>query len=231
VLIQIPVPLADLKKELLAAAEASPHAESYLRLMVTRGVGSLGIDPSSATRPLRVILVAPLVPPPPLDYEAGIAAASFTSGRHTDAVEVAGAKIGNYLVAVLAAERARAVGAKESFIVDGAGRVAEGATSNIFWVEGTSAARLWTPPIDAGILAGITRAHVLLVAKELGIECDYRLPRLTELQQADEVFISSSIREILPVVRIDEQPIGSGKPGRVTKQLLAAFRRAVTTST
>lgn len=228
VLIHLPVALGTLRDELYSAAASSRHPESYLRLMITRGVGTLGLDPSSATRPLRVIIVGPLVPPARSDYEKGIGVATFTSGRHTDTAEVAGAKIGNYLVAVLAAERARAIGAKESLIVDGAGRVAEGATSNFFWVEGAGpAAKLWTPPLEAGILAGITRAHVLRVAGELGLSCAYRVPHLTELKKADEVFVSSSIREILPVVRIDEEPIGVGAPGPVTLRLLDAFRHSV----
>ena len=221
VLIALPVTLETLAEELTAAVVRAGHTESYLRLMITRGTGALGLDPGSAERPLRVLLVGPLEAPSPSTYEAGIGVVSFVTVRHGDATSAAGAKIGNYLVAVLAAAEARKSGAQESLIVDQMGYVSEGSTSNVFWVEG---GKLCTPPLEAGILAGITRAALLECASELSIAVEFRLPRLTELLLAQEVFVSSSIREMLGVVKIDGQAIGKGTPGPITRKLHAAFR-------
>jgi branched-chain amino acid aminotransferase len=119
---------------------------------------------------------------------------------------------------------ARRAGAAEALVVDGDGNVVEGASSNVFAVFGQT---LVTPPEEAGILAGITRAHVLEVAGELGLDVRLEALPLARLVQADEAFISSSIRELLPVVRVDATPVGSGKPGPLTVRLHAAFREKV----
>ena len=117
-----------------------------------------------------------------------------------------------------------AAGAAEALVVDGAGYVVEGASSNVFVVR---AGRLVTPPEDAGILPGITRSLLLDVAREQGVPVDLDRIALAALRAADEVFVSSSIRELLPVVRVDGQPVGGATPGPLTRRLLAAFREKV----
>lgn len=222
-LVFIPLPLsrAELGQEVLAAIAAAGNEESYVRLMVTRGQGPLGLDPELADRPRRVIIVQPLVPPPAEQYERGIAAISYRTERVADATSAQGAKIGNYLISVLAMREAHSAGASEALVVDGHGRLLEGASSNVFLVErGT----LVTPPVEAGILAGITRGHLLSLAGELGIPVELRAPQLAATSSADELFISSSIRELLAVVRLDGKTIASGSPGPVYRRLLAAFR-------
>jgi len=190
--------------------------------MVTRGHGALGLDPGLAIEPLRVLITTPLAPPPPQVYEEGIGVVTYRVPRLADHTEASGAKLGNYLVAVLATRKAVAVGAKEALIVDTSDSVLEGATSNVFWVDRQG--NLSTPGLDAGILGGITRQHVLAVAAELGRSVALRTPSLADLSDAEEVFISSSVRELVPVVTVDGQVIGSGKPGPSTRELLAAFR-------
>jgi branched-chain amino acid aminotransferase len=148
--------------------------------------------------------------------------------RASDSTLAAGAKVGNYLVSVLAVREAKARGGAEALIVDGGGRIVEGATSNVFFV--TADGRLVTPPEDAGILPGITRETLFAVARTLGIEVVMLAPLLGDLGSFEEVFITSSIRELLPVVRIDEGVVGRGRPGPVFERLLAAFRDAVRTS-
>jgi len=147
---------------------------------------------------------------------------TYRTQRVADATDAVGAKVANYLVSVLAMRDARRVGAVEALIVDGNGCVVEGATSNVFAVVD---GQLVTPPEDAGILLGITRATLLDVARSEGMAPVLRPLPLEELMAAQEVFISSSIRELLPVVRIDESPIGSGEPGPVAHRLLQAFRK------
>jgi branched-chain amino acid aminotransferase len=219
--IPLPLPLSELRREVLEAVAAAGFPESYVRLMVTRGQGELGLDPALAERPLRVILVQPLSPPPEEAYTQGIGAVTHATRRAGDATLAAGAKIGNYLVSVLAMREARRAGASEALIVDAEGRVVEGATSNVFFVRGPL---LVTPPEEAGILAGISRAIVLSVARELDFAVELRAPLTPELASFEEVFVSSSIREMLPVVRLDGRAVGAGTPGPAYQRLLRAFR-------
>lgn len=227
VFISLPVSLPALKDELLQAVAAAGNPESYVRLMVTRGQGALGLDPALAEHPRRVLIVQPLMTPPSHYYTEGVATISYRTQRQVDATSAEGAKIGNYLVSVLALREASAVGAVEALILDAQGRVLEGGSSNVFLVQGKA---LITPSTDAGILAGITRAHVLELAGALGIEVQLRAPRLDEVYAADEVFITSSIRELMPVVKLDRHTIGAGKPGPVFQRLARAFRAHVQTA-
>ncbi len=222
--IGLPITPAMLEQEIRDAVRDGGFRESYIRLMLTRGVGAMGLDPGVAVHPLRVLIVAKLVSPPPEAYEAGVSVITFATQRVGDSTGAAGAKVGNYLVAVLAMREAREVGATEALIVDHEGRVVEGSTSNVFAVIGR---RLITPSEADGILPGITRARILEVADALGIAVDLRPLTPGELHGADEVFISSSIREILPVVRIDDTSVGTGAPGAVTREIHAAFRARV----
>ena len=226
--IELPVPQDQLRQEVEAAVASAVSrpgvGECYVRLMLTRGIGALGLDPGSAVQPLRVMIVAPLTPPPPEAYTQGIGVITFATRRVGDATPAAGAKVGNYLVAVLAMREAREHAAAEALIVDSAGQVVEGATSNVFVVrEGV----LLTPSEREGILPGITRRTILEVARELGVEVRFETVAREALSRCEEVFVSSSIREILPVVRIDGAPVGAGAPGPLTLRLLEAFRKRV----
>lgn len=224
VFIDLPVSNDQLCSEVEEATRDAGYPESYLRLMLTRGVGAMGLDPGAAEHPLRVLIVAPLVSPAPEAYRDGVSVITYATQRVGDATGAAGAKVGNYLVAVLAMREARKVGAVEALIVDHEGRIIEGSTSNVFVVKG---GRLYTPSESDGILPGITRARVLDVARDLGFEVELGPLTRHTVEGADELFISSSIRELLPVVRMDGLVVGSGKPGRVTQALHAAFREKV----
>lgn len=223
VFIDMPCDRAQLVKEIDATLQAVGNAESYIRVMVTRGQGEMGLDPALAEVPVRVIIVGPLNPPPPSLYESGAFAVTFQTARPSDATSP-GAKIGNYLVAVLAMREAKKHGANEALIVDREGLVAEGASSNVFVV---STGTLVTPPLSAGILAGITRRYALEAARELGIAVAEVCPTTEELLAADEVFVSSSIRELLPIVRVNGANIGSGTVGPVTHAIRTKFRQLV----
>ncbi|MGK3989588.1 aminotransferase class IV [Sorangium sp. So ce136] len=244
--IALPIPRDELGREVRAlvraAAEAGASAEagaaapleSYVRVMVTRGSGPLGLDPALAGAPLRVILVEPLKPLPGALYRDGISVVTTRTQRAGDAAP--GAKISNYLESLLALREARAAGAHEALILDPSGHVVEGTTSNVFLVERRPPAHegaedpgylLITPPKEAGILVGITRANVIDVAGELGMPVCCEPVTMSRLLAAEEVFITSSLREIVPVVRVDAHPIGAGAPGPRTRALHAAFREKV----
>jgi branched-chain amino acid aminotransferase len=222
-LIGLPVTLPELQKEIEVALEASGYAESLVRVMISRGTaGTLGLDPSLAKRSLRVILVAELHELPASLYTDGAKVITYPTLRIADATTGAGAKIANYLVAVLAMAQAKERGAEEALVLNGEGLVAEGCTSNVFLVKDGA---LVTPPESMGILLGITREHVLSLARELGIALSERPFPPAELAAADEAFITSSIREVVPVVRVDDAVVAAGRPGPVTARLIAAFRR------
>ncbi len=225
VLIELPVPLSQLREEVMTALAAQGSPEAYVRLMLTRGTAqSLGLDPELSGASRRVLMVMPLKPPLPEIYERGIAAITFRAERPSDAPSVADAKIGNYLLSVLAMRRAREQGAGEALLEDATGNILEGSTSNVFAVFG---GKLVTPPETAAILPGITRARVLELARDAQLPLELRAISRAELARADEVFITSSIRELVPVVKIDGQPVGVGEPGPVARELLHGFRRAV----
>ena len=221
VFIAMPVDEAAFAREVEAAVRTSGNEESYVRIVVTRGSGPMGLDPELAGAPLRVVVVEPVSPPPRAAYVDGVAAITVHTRRVADDTAAAGAKLSNYLPNLLAVREAKARGAHEAIVVDPAGRVVEGASSNVFVVSG---GRVATPPESAGILPGITRAHVIAAARALGVPLEEREVKQEELYAADEVFITSSIRELLPVVRVDDRPVGGGKPGPVSRALHRRFR-------
>jgi branched-chain amino acid aminotransferase len=222
-LIRLPVTLEQLRTEIEAALHVAGYAEALVRIMISRGTaGTLGLDPSLARGPLRVILVAELHELPRTLYSEGAKVITYPTLRIADATSGAGAKIANYLVAVLAMAQAKEQGAEEALVLNGDGLVAEGCTSNVFLVTGGA---LVTPPESMGILLGITREHVLDLSRELGIGITERPFSPVELRGAEEAFITSSIREVVPVVRVDDHVVADGRPGPVTTRLIAAFRR------
>jgi branched-chain amino acid aminotransferase len=223
VFIELPVSVEQLGREVQSAIVGAGNPESYVRLTLTRGVGeTLGLDPGLSRHALRVVIVTPLKSPAPEMYRDGVSVVSYRTERVTDNSSAAGAKVGNYLTAVLANREVRKAGAAEALILDGRSRVVEGATSNVFVVEHDGT--LVTPPQEDGILLGITRETVLSVAADLGIPVRFESLPLEHVKRAAEVFISSSIRELLPVVSIDREVVGSGAPGVVTMRLLSALR-------
>lgn len=223
-LVRIPVPLGqrDFEEEIARGLRLANLPESYVRVLLTRGRAQrLGLASSLAAASLRVVMVLPLELPAEEKYANGIAAITYRVPRLADGTSAAGAKLGNYLISVLATDAARNAGAEEAIFLDSRGRLLEGATSNVFVARGE---RLVTPPLSHDILAGITRRHVLNVAAELGLSVEERPIELAELAEADELFVSSSIRELIAVTQLDATRVGSGHPGPVFNRLLPAFR-------
>jgi branched-chain amino acid aminotransferase len=218
--IAMPIAAADLAIEVRRAVRAARNDESYVRVTITRGKGPPGLDPALARDPLRVILVEPFTPSPAALYHDGVRAVTTRIDRPADAAP--GAKISNYLASLLALQAAKAQGAHEAILLDARGDVLEGATSNVFVVRDGA---LITPPEDAGILAGITRAQVIELAGELGVPVHFAT--FSPAIAAQEAFLTSSLRELMPLVAIDAHRLGDGRPGPVTRALHAAFRRRV----
>ena len=203
-------------------AEHPAVGDLVARIMVTRGEGPFGLDPAGANQPRRVTFIHPYKPLPASYLEDGVSVVTRTAYRPSDAAK--GAKVGNYLESIVLLREARAQGAHEAIVVDGQGRVLEGTTSNVFAVKG---GELLTPPTTLPLLPGMTRRLVLEAAPEVGLVAAERMLTVADLLAADEVFITSSIREVLPVTRVDDRPIGGGRPGTKTQALHAAFRKRV----
>ena len=197
------------------------QGERSVRVVVTRGSGEMGLDPALATEPVVVVLAIPLRGPPLAAYRQGVSAWPFGGPGAPPRGGDPGAKTGEHLFHVLAMREARAHEGHEALLVDRAGCVTEGASSNVFAVRGDV---LETPPLQAGLLAGVTRACVIELALELGIQVREQALPLASLADADEAFLTSTVREILPLVRVGSLPVGSGAPGLVTNRLHAAFR-------
>jgi branched-chain amino acid aminotransferase len=222
--IDLPVSTETLAREVLATVEAAGEGESYLRITVTRGAGIPGLDPSRATKPLRVVVVLPLERPPDDVYEVGLRAVTYATGRALAVSSASGAKTGNYLENVLAVRAARERGANEALMVDAGGQVVQGASANVFFV---SSGRLTTPSLDTGILPGITRELVLELAAALAMPVEFRAPMVADLSLFEEIFLSSSVRELAPVVEVDGACVGAGRPGPVFAALRAEFQKRV----
>lgn len=227
-MIPMPVSLAELSAEVRATLDMAGDGEHYVRVVITRGTGPLTYDPSTASAPLRVIIAAPLSLPPAQSYERGIAVTLLNASRPTDDPRAAGAKASNYLANLLAVHEAKQKGAQEALVLGKGGQILEGASSNLFIVN---KGRVRTPEPQPGILVGITRATVLEAAAAEGLTVEEGEIRPEDLFSADEAFITSSIREVMPVVSADGHTIGEGAPGPVTKALHAGYLRLVAAAT
>lgn len=216
----LPVGLDVLAAETRRVHAASGNAESYLRVVVTRGSGELGLDPSLAEAPLRLIIAQPLKTPPPEVYRDGASIVLVSVRRNLRTAIDPRAKTGNYLNSVMALAEARRRGGFEAVMLDHRDLVTEGASSNVFMVLGGV---VLTPPLDVGILKGVTRDVVFRVAARDGLRVVEAPITEVMLQQADEVFITSSIRELVPIVRVDDAQIGQGAPGPITRRLMAGI--------
>ncbi len=224
VLIPLPSSIDEISSEIKKTLAAATNEESYIRIIITRGTGPLNYDPSTARAPRRLIVVAPLQAPSNEVYERGVAVALVRASRPTDETRAAGAKASNYLASILAMHEAKQRGGYEAIILGSGGEVLEGASSNIFAIKN---GKLLTPRGESGILEGITRAVVLEAAKRIELPCKQGVLFPADLYQADEVFITSTLREVVPVVRVDGHAIGTGQPGAITKRLHETYRQAV----
>lgn len=199
----------------------SPGGESYIRIIVSRGLGDCSYSFDRVVGPTVVMIQKPLPPYPSWHFEDGIKVAAVDVRRnHPRALDPA-IKSSNLLNNVLAMREAQARGAEEPVLLNQEGFVAEGASTNVFLVRG---GRVMTPPLSAGILAGITREVVLEILPGLGVPAREEPLRLEDLLGAEEAFMTSTTREVVPVRQVDEHRVGDGRPGPVTRKVMAAFR-------
>lgn len=212
-------PRAEIEQAVRDTIAAAANPESRVRVIVTRGAGKLDLDPAASDDPQLVVIVFPLGAPTAEMYEKGVAVALVSVARNDPRAIDPAVKSGNYLNNVMAlGEARRTFGAYEAILCAGDGSVAEGSSSNVFIIK---AGRVLTPPLAVGILDGITRSHVVRIAREAGIQVDEARFRPDDLRAADEAFLTSATRGVLPITIVDGRPLGAGIPGPVTRGLMS----------
>ena len=207
-----------------AATGGRTDHEFAIRIMATRGPGPLGYDPDLCPTPTLAIIVRPLHPMSTMEREGGVAAIISTVRRNPIESLDPRIKSSNLLNNILAAQQAGDAGAFEAILFNTAGEVAEGTLTNIFMVK---SGRIQTPSVDCGILSGVTRELVFELAAGSGQTIEEGRYRREALAEADEIFLTSTTREIIPVSRLDGRLVGKGRPGPVTLRLRDLFARRI----
>jgi branched-chain amino acid aminotransferase len=222
--LELPVGAAGLRQEVRDLLETDRLREARVRVTVTRGPGRPG-DLAAATGPAtRVITAAPFVPLDPGLYAEGVGIAVVDRRQMPREVLDPAIKSTSRLHLVLARREAAARSAFEALLLDASGCLTEGTASNVFLVRG---GRLLTPPAPGAGLPGVTREAVLEVAGAAGVACSEEPLPAAALYEADEVFLTNTSWEVLPVRAVDARPVGGGRPGPVTDLLLRGYRDLV----
>ncbi|HEY8240466.1 MAG TPA: branched-chain-amino-acid transaminase [Kiritimatiellia bacterium] len=222
--LKVPMTKAALARAVVATCHANRIKDGYVRLVVTRGVGTLGLNPYTCKKPQVIIIAAGIQLYPESLYATGMAVVTVgTIRNHTEAVNPR-IKSLNYLNNVLAKIEAINAGVSECVLLNPQGYVAEASGDNIFVLHDRT---LITPPSWCGALEGITRQVVMEIAPEAGLTVKEDVLTRYDLYTADEMFLTGTAAEIISVVDVDRRKIGSGKPGPYTKRLSEAFHRLV----
>ncbi len=203
-------------------AAAGEMKESYIRILLTRGVGELNYDPKSTPTPSLIIIVKPLEEPPARVFNDGIKISLVPILRNHPGSVNPLIKSNNLLNNALAMQEAYRRGAEEGLMCNYRGELSECSQANFFMVRGGVAL---TPKSKAGLLEGVTRAFLFEVGQDVGVEVRDETLMPQDLETADEAFITSTTRELSPVTSIDDRVLGTGKPGPVTLKLLEGYRR------
>jgi branched-chain amino acid aminotransferase len=220
ILLDIPLTPAEMIQATLETCRANKLRDGYIRLVVTRGVGTLGLNPRSCKKPSVIIIAGKIQLYPPEYYQRGLDLVTVPTTRNLHNSINPAIKSLNYLNNILAKIEANNAGVEEAIMLNAEGFVAECTGDNIFIIKNGA---LFTPPLSAGALYGITRATVIELAEAAGLKVSE--PNLTryDLFNADECFITGTAAEIVPVVKIDGRVIGTGKPGALTQKLVEEY--------
>jgi branched-chain amino acid aminotransferase len=221
ILLKIPVSPEEMARLVVQTCRANKLRDGYIRLVVTRGIGSLGLNPYKCKRPSIIIIADKIQLYPPEYYQRGLDLITVPTTRNLHSALNPAIKSLNYLNNVMAKIEALNGGCEEAIMLNAEGFVSECTGDNLFIVK---KGHLFTPPLSAGALYGITRATVIELAHENGLKVSE--PNLTryDLFNADECFLTGTGAEIIPAVKIDGRVIGSGRPGPITTKLIAGYR-------
>ena len=224
IMLDIPLTKEEMIRAVIETLKRNNLRDAYIRLVVTRGVGDLGLDPRKCPKPTVIIITDTIKLHKTEAKEKGVTAAITWVRR--DSVDATSHEIKslNYLNSILAKIEANNMGVDEAICLDHRGFICEGAAENLFIVK---EGKIITPPTITGALSGITRNRIIRLAKDLGYEVYEKDITPTELLTADEVFFTGTAAEIVPVVEINKRKIGDGTPGPVTKHLMKEFEKIV----
>jgi branched-chain amino acid aminotransferase len=220
ILLNIPLSHAAMMKAVVDTCRANKIRDGYIRLVVTRGPGTLGLNPNRCKKPCVIVIADKIQVYPQEYYTKGMEIVTVPTTRNLHSAVNPAIKSLNYLNNILAKIEANNAGCEEAVMLNAEGYVAECTADNLFIVK---AGQLFTPPLSAGALYGITRGTVIDLAQEAGYKASE--PNLTryDLFNADECFLTGTGAEMVPVVKIDGRVIGNGKPGPVTKLLTTNY--------
>jgi branched-chain amino acid aminotransferase len=224
IFLKIPLTKELLSEAVLETLKKNNLKDAYIRLVVTRGVGDLGLDPRKCPKATIIIITEPLLQLHSAEkVENGINTVITWVKRNPVDTQTHEMKSLNYLNSILGKIEANNIGADEAICLDKTGYVCEGVGENIFIARD---GKLATPPLSSGALDGITRTLIIRLAKKLGIEVIERNITPNELFTADEVFFTGTAAEVAPIREVNKRAIGSGKPGPVTKLIMQEFEKA-----
>ncbi len=220
ILLKVPLAHGDMMAAVLETCRRNQIRDGYIRLVVTRGPGGLGLNPNKCKQPSVIIIADKIQLYPPEMYEQGLEIITVPTVRNLHSAVNPAIKSLNYLNNILAKIEANNAGCEEAIMLNAEGYVAECTGDNLFIVK---AGKLLTPPLSAGALYGITRATVIEMAEEASLEVSE--PNLTryDLFNADECFLTGTGAELIPVVKIDGRLIGNGQPGPITRSLVQKY--------
>ena len=219
--LEIPMSMREMTEALLETIRQNNLREGYIRLVVTRGVGNLGLNPTQCKRPSVIIITAQIALYPESVYKNGLTVVTCATRRTSPASLNPAVKSLNYLNNVMARIEANLAGADEALMLNDAGYVAECTADNVFILKH---GQIFTPPITAGALRGITRSVVFEIAAELGIKIHETNITRHDVFIADECFLTGTAAEVIPVIKADGRTIGDGKPGPISTRTIARFR-------
>ena len=224
IMLEIPMTAEKLAEDIYETLRRNNFTDAYIRLVVTRGAGSLGLDPFRTSDPQVIIITDKIALYPAEYYEKGLELITASTIRNHPAALSPRVKSLNYLNNIMAKVEGLQAGCVEALMLNHKGELAECTGDNIFLVR---QGRLQTPPIDAGILEAITRNAVIELAQQMGMACDQIPLTRHDVFIADECFLTGTAAEVIPVVKLDKRPIGGGAVGPITQQLIVAFKKLV----
>ena len=220
ILLNLPMSIDEICEAVRSTCEMNQIEDGYVRLLVTRGDGSLGLDPHTCKRPSVIVIASGIQLYPKEYYDRGLTIVTAPTMRNLQNAINPAIKSLNYLNNILAKIEANNAGCEEAIMLNSEGFVAECTGDNLFIM---SEGKLLTPPLAAGALYGITRNVVMDLARESGLEVMEKNLSRYDVFVADECFLTGTGAEVVPVVKVDQREIGNGEPGTVTRKLVAAY--------